>query len=253
VYPLLHAQVEGCGNSVDPRSPILAGACREGTLAAFNQNLEELDVARVDLTLLHSPPCVPGASWVENCMGNPAADLIYPHRCNCSAPEPCAMMQQQWLALEEMYAANKTGAIGVSNFCSQCLECVGRVATVTPHVNQFQYHAGMPGADPGGLVSFSEAFGTRVQAYRPLAHGEGSLLADPTVKAIGRAHGKSSAQVALRWVVQLGQPLVTSTENPSHMVGDLDIFDWALTDEEMGMLSGLDTHPDDPVSTMCVL
>ena len=58
---------------------------------------------KVDLTLLHSPPCVEDADWVDDCMGNPAADLVYPHLCDCSDEEPCGMLQQQWLALEAVY------------------------------------------------------------------------------------------------------------------------------------------------------
>lgn len=82
--------MEDCGNSVDPRSPVLAGHCFNGTVAAFNQNLEQLRVSRVDLTLIHGPPCVPGASWVDGCQGNPAEDLIYPRNCNCAAKQVAA-------------------------------------------------------------------------------------------------------------------------------------------------------------------
>ena len=106
------------------------------------------------------------------------------------------MMQQQWKALEEEYAAGRTRSIGVSNYCAACLECIAGKATVAPHVNQFQFHAGMPGPDPAGMLSATGKAGARVQAYRPLAHGEGSLLVDKTVNAIGAAHGRSSAQVA---------------------------------------------------------
>ena len=63
------------------------------------------------------------------------------------------MMQQQWKALEEAYLAGQTRGIGVSNYCAACLECIRRTATVAPHVSQFQYHAGMPGPDPAGLLS----------------------------------------------------------------------------------------------------
>jgi len=119
-------------------------------------------------------------------------------------------------------------------------------------VNQFQLHAGMPGADPSGLVSETARHGATVQAYRPLAHGQNSLLSDATVAVIGRAHGKVAAQVALRWVLQHGHSLVTSTERESHMRSDLDAFDWSLSDDEMHTLDLLATSPDDP-SIMCVL
>ena len=95
------------------------------------------------------------------------------------------------------------------------------------------------------------AVGAVVQAYRPLAHGVGSLLADPTVKRIGRLHGRGSAEVALRWLLQQGHALVTSTEDPAHMSADLDAFKWTLDEMEMRALTELSTSPDDPVSTMC--
>ena len=60
----------------------------------------------------------------------------------------------------------------MSNYCSACLKCIAKVSTVTPHVNQIKLHAGMPGGDPGGLVSYCARQQTQVQAYRPLAHGE---------------------------------------------------------------------------------
>ena len=248
----LQTKIEGCGNSVDPRSPVRRGSCYRDSLAVFYASLTELGVDRVDLTLLHSPPCVPGARWNEGCIGNPAQDLVYPRLCHCSAPEPCEMMRQQWKALEELYAAGRTRAIGVSNFCDACLQCIASTATVAPHVNQFQLHAGMPGADPAGLVSATARGGARVQAYRPLAHGEHSLLRDPTVAAIGRSHGKSAAQVALRWVLQHGHPLVTSSESEGHMRSDLDVFDWSLSQHEMRVLDALDTSQDVP-TVMCVL
>ena len=248
----LQTKMEGCGNSVDPRSPVLQGSCHHDTLRVFQESLKELEVDQVDLVLLHSPPCVPGAPWVEECIGNPAADLVYPKRCNCSHPVPCEMMRQQWLALEAIYHANKSRAIGVSNYCEACLKCIADGATVTPHVNQFQFHAGMPGSDPHGLIHATKRQGTTVQAYRPLAHGEGSLLVDPTVKSIARNHKKSGAQVALRWVLQLGHALITSTESVSHMANDLEIFDWSLSESEMKRLARLDTSPDDE-TIMCVL
>ena len=61
----------------------------------------------VDLTLIHSPPCVVGAKWNDGCMGNPAMDLVYPRNCDCAAAEPCEMMQQQWLAMEKIYKVTR--------------------------------------------------------------------------------------------------------------------------------------------------
>ena len=225
------------------------------------------------------------------------------------------MMQAQWRALEHAYNTGRTRAIGVSNYCTGCLQCLNRTATVRPHINQLLVHVGMGGgADPGGLLSDTRRFGAAVQAYRPLAQGGGigRLLAEPSVQDIAHAHGKSAAQVrshrmhrtaqplpcgdhtvsgphvpnrvalaasgahvvfpwplprvaftwplvvvrsgwqvALRWVLQLGHALTTTTENVAHMRADLDLFDdFELTEEEMGRLNRLDTVPNEP-SIMC--
>jgi len=246
----LTTKVEGCGNS--HTIPVRQGHCYNDTLNVVGQNLAQLNVERVDLTLLHSPPCVVNASWADGCGGNPASDLIYPHHCQCSERVPCSMMQEQWKALEAAYSAGRSRAIGVSNFCASCLQCIHDSARVHPHVNMFRLHVGMS-TDPAGLVHATSAAGALVQAYQPLAHGDHKLFTEPAVVAIARAHGRSTAQVLLKWVVQLGHPLVTSTTNLKYMADDLDLWSWELDAQEMSTLSSLKGHADDPVGQMCVL
>ena len=257
----LQTKMEGCGNSLDSQSRIADGSCYEDTLNVFEHSLRELGLSTIDSVLLHSPPCVVGASWVDACFG---PGDVYPDRCDCERPEPCRMMRQQWRALEEVYHLGKARAIGVSNYCSACLECLATREEcapgepdaeycVTPHINQLMLHAGMAGMpDPGGLVSHAARGGTHTQAYRPLAQGAGvtALLADPTVGEIAAAHGKSAAQVALRYVAQLGHGLTTTSENVHHMEADLRIFDFRLTPGEMARLDALDNVPGEP-SIMC--
>ena len=242
----VQTKVEPCGHSI-----VRQGHCHEDTLAAFEQNLQQLGMLSVDMTLIHSPPCVPNSSWADQaCYWDSA---IYPHNCNCAAAEPCAMMQEQWRALEAMYKEGKTRAIGVSNFCPACLRCLALASNVTPAVNQLQFHAGMGGADPRGLLSYNTARGIVVQAYSPLGGEQvGALLHSNVTAAIGVAHGKSSATVVLRWVVQLGHTLAAASFTQDHMMSDLDVFDWALTDEEMDLISALDVAPDDPTKEMCL-
>jgi diketogulonate reductase-like aldo/keto reductase len=163
----VQTKVEGCGNAVDARSPVLQGSCFNDTLAVHADNLALLNASAVDLTLLHAPPCVPGAPWVPqgcwNVSGTPELSL-YPTQCDCAARVPCGMMQQQWLALEQAYKAGTTRAIGVSNYCAACLACLAEVATVAPHVNQLKFHAGMGGhGDPAGLLTYCAKQGTAVQ------------------------------------------------------------------------------------------
>ena len=120
----LQTKMEGCGNALDPGwmadgVRIARGSCKEDTKTVFRSSLRELNVDRVDSTLLHSPPCVAGASWVQGCVG---PGDVYPNRCDCKAAEPCRMMRQQWRALEEVYAEGLTRSIGVSNYCQACLQ-----------------------------------------------------------------------------------------------------------------------------------
>jgi len=256
----IETKVEPCGHSII--TPVRQGHCYNDTLAAFAQNLVQLDTAVVDITLIHSPPCVPNSSWADpQCMWPDQPDAVYPQNCNCKAEVPCAMMREQWAALEAMYAAGKTRAIGVSNFCAACLECLatGDVKEdgskpMVPAVNQIQYHAGMPGNDPSGLVSYSTGKGIMVQAYSPLGgDAHAALLGSAALKTIAAAHNKSTAQVSLRWVLQQGYALTTSTVKEDYMSEDLGAWGWKLTEEEMYTIDKLNVAPDDPVKSMCLL
>jgi diketogulonate reductase-like aldo/keto reductase len=247
----MQTKIEPCGHSI-----VRHGHCYEDSLAAFTQNLEQLNTSYVDMTLIHSPPCVPNSTWADAACVWDDED-IYPQHCNCASSEPCSMMQQQWAALELMLAQGRTRAIGVSNFCAPCLDCLAKVSTTVPAVNQLQFHAGMPGADPEGLVGASQARGIVAQAYSPLAGEQaGALLGDPAMKAIGAAHNISSAQVALRWVLQLGVALTTATASEDHMVDDVSAWtpgaQGQLTDAEMAQITALSVAPDDPVKAMCL-
>ena len=178
----------------------------------------------------------------------------------------------------------------VSNFCKPCLECIasrgpllasfssakgedetrgeeegegeglwenaGEPAdVVVPAVNQLQFHAGMPGSDPKGLVSYSTSRGIAVQAYSPLGgDAHKALLGAPALVSIAAAHNATTAQVALVWVLQLGHALATSTVDPAYMDEDLAAWraGWRLTVAEMAALERLDVAPDDPVKSMCL-
>ena len=101
----IQTKVEPCGHSV-----VREKHCYEDTLTAFDSNLQQLDVDVVDMTLIHAPPCIPNSSWADaKCVWDSA---IYPHNCNCRAAAPCAMMQEQWRALEARLHTGKTRAIG---------------------------------------------------------------------------------------------------------------------------------------------
>lgn len=214
-------KVPGCGSQ-----GIGFATCAEDSAKAAQTNLDELGLPYVDLLLVHFPP-----------MGG------------CGAIN-CAKMREQWKALSAFYAANKTRALGVSNFCVSCLKCLADVSgAVTPAVNQFKYHVGM-GADPEGLMSYCKTHGVQPQAYSPLGDNSSELITGPLVSRAGAAHNKSGAQVALRWVWQHGVALSTKADKEEYLREDLDLFDWTLSDAEMAEADGSTTPAGTP-SFMC--
>ena len=79
-----------------------------------------------------------------------------------------------------------------------------------------------------------------VQGWYPLGHGDSALLQEPVFAELGKKYGKSSAQVILRWHVQSGFVTIPGSKNPAHIRDNFDLFDFALTDEEMGRVAALD-------------
>jgi diketogulonate reductase-like aldo/keto reductase len=185
------------------------------------EDLKLLNLDYVDLMLLHFPP----------------------------KTNDCGVMQEQWRAMEDFYKAGKAKAIGVSNYCISSLKCIAEKATVTPAVNQVQFHIGM-GADPAGLKTFCDSKGIFLQAYSPLGDGTTELINGPLVTGIGNAHNKSGAQVSLRWLVEHNIPVSTKSTSATHLQEDLDIFEWSLTADEKSQLDAA-TSPAGTPSFMC--
>lgn len=189
-------KVPACGSQGMSRAH-----CTADTLKAAQQNLDELNVTYVDLLLIHFPPV--GGCGALN----------------------CGLVREQWRALTQIYKANKTRAVGVSNWCISCFECLAKDAdALVPAVNQvsrpfmsaqrnapaltassqahpcgigpvqFQFHIGM-GADPGGLISYCKSKGVVPQAYSPLGDNTKELIDGPLVTEIGSSHNKSGVQV----------------------------------------------------------
>ena len=176
--------------------------CKEQTVAACHQNLQDLGLQYLDMIMLDYP----------------SGD--------------CDSIRGQWTAFEEMLQNRTTKSIAVSNFSPQQLDCIPANAT-TPAVNQLPYSVGH-GSDTS--VADNKAHGgIIVQAYSPLASG--SILSDADCISIGKAHDKSPAQVALRWIIQRNATFTTSSGSEAHFREDLDIFDFELSAEEMQTLN----------------
>jgi len=143
----------------------------------------------------------------------------------------CDLITGQWRAFEEVYAAKRVRTIAVSNFLTDQIKCITANASATvPSVNQLDYSVGKSSA----IIDANAQLGVVVQAYSPL--GSGGLISAPLLQTIGKSHNKSSAQVALRWIVQHNATVNTQSTNPSHLHDDADIFDFVLTPPEMAQL-----------------
>ncbi|WUB15078.1 aldo/keto reductase [Streptomyces platensis] len=179
----------------------------DATLRAFDTSLAKLGLEYVDLYLIHWPL--------------PARDTYI----------------ETYQALEEIYADGRAKAIGVSNFLPEHLERLMGETSIVPAVNQIELHPQFPQAA-------SRAFHARhnivTEAWSPIGQGRG-LLEDPTLVELAAKHGKSPAQVVLRWHVQLGNVAIPKSVTPSRIAENIDIFDFELDDADLTALAGLDT------------
>ena len=171
-------------------------------------SLKRLGLTEVDLLLIHWP--------------NPAMGLDGPIRALCEA-------KRRGLARH----------IGVSNFTVALLDEAVRLATEPLVANQCEYH---PYLDQGAVLAACRRHGLAFASYSPL--GRGGLTDDPVIGAIARAHGRTPGQVVLRWHVQQpGVVAIPKSGNPERIAQNLQVFDFALSDEEMARLHGL-ARPD---------
>lgn len=127
-----------------------------------------------------------------------------------------------------------TRSIGVCNFNPHHLQNVSELTFVTPAVNQVELH---PLLSQGDVRQANADLGVVTEAYSPL--GVGALLDHPTVTAIADAHGKTAAQVLLRWSLDLGNVVIPRSSNPERIAANIDVFDFSLTADDTAALSGL--------------
>ena len=211
-------------------------------------------------------PCCPATTWENFCnatgscakLGNNTTEQIN-HDLKVLGLEYVDLMLLHWpydtfeesmsayRAMEDMVASGTARAIGVSNFNASWLERLYNEAKVKPSVNQCALSIGdhtspMWGRDDE-TVKMCKKLGVTFEAYSPLGGwargGTGHILNDPIVKSIGETHNKSAAQVALRWIVQQDLAVVTASNDIEYDESDLELWDFALTNEEMQQLSSI--------------
>ena len=143
-----------------------------------------------------------------------------------------------WRALEELYVEGKVRSIGVDNFTQDKLADFPFWNKVKPAVNLVECNAFFQREDDR---LYMESKNIQMQAWSPLAAGQGRLLENEALRTIANTHNKSVAQVVLRWLVQRNIVPLVKSANPQRMKENLDIFDFALTDAEMQQIAALDT------------
>ncbi|CAL1167830.1 unnamed protein product [Cladocopium goreaui] len=240
------SKVPGCG--LQNTTAKTVEQCKTETDDKIALDLQQLNLSYLDMVLVHFPPC-PGD---DGSAESPSECSCYGPKNGCSHPQSCDMIKAQWSVLTDAYKKKQIRAIGVSNYCSACLECLTG-SEVFPMINQVQLHVGM-GSDPEGFRTFAEKHEIKLQAYSPFGsggHGSEQILKGNLTTSIGKAHGKSAAQVALKWIVSHNVSVATKSSNPAHLKANADIFDFTLSDTEMDSLDKATFASEDTPSFLC--
>ena len=151
--------------------------------------------------------------------------------------EPYREAEEMYPALEEAYRAGRLRAIGVSNFNASRYEAFRRACTVIPAVNQVEAHIFFQQRE---LLEGMKKRGTHMQAWSPFAAGKNDFFHNPALCDLALAYGKTPAQIALRYLVQLGISVIPKSSHRERMKENLGIFDFQLQDEDMQRIRALD-------------
>jgi len=143
-----------------------------------------------------------------------------------------------WRAMEELYAAGRTRAIGVSNFHPDRLVDLILHNEVTPAVNQVETHVFHQRVADQEVM---REYGVQIESWGPFAEGRNDIFTNQVLAAVAEAHGKTVAQVMLRWLVQRDVVAIPKSVRQERMAENFHIFDFALTDAEMQQIAALDT------------
>src|SRR4051812_11624083 len=175
-------------------------------------------------------------------LGVDQIDLLILHQ---ALPSAFDRTLEAYRALETLLADGKVRAIGVSNFMVDHLTKLLDVASVVPAVNQIEVH---PYFAQREVQDFDTEHGILNQAWSPIGgitfyrdSGHTSALQDPVIGRIAERHGKTPAQVMLRWGLQQGRSVIPKSTKPGRIAENIDVFDFALASDEMTTIDGLDT------------
>jgi 2,5-diketo-D-gluconate reductase A len=175
------------------------------TRTAFERSLERLGLDYLDLYLIHQP------------LGD---------------------YYSYWRAMQDLHQQGLIKAIGVSNFYPDRLVDLIDHNDLTPAVNQIETHPFFQRQDYQQLM---QARGVQIESWGPFAEGRNNLFADPTLSRIAESHGKTVAQVVLRWLIQRPVVAIPKSVHPHRIAQNFEIFDFELSADEMARIASLDT------------
>ena len=190
----------------------------QSALDAFDRSLDQLGLDHVDLYLIHWP--------------SPRKDRYV----------------ESWKALEQIQASGRARSIGVSNFLVPHLEKLLANTDVVPAVNQIELH---PAHQQPAVTAFAREHGIHIEAWGPLGQGKYPLFEAEAVTSAASAHGKTPAQVVIRWHLQTGNIVFPKSNRRERMAENFDVLDFALTDAEVAAITALEregrvsAHPDE--------
>lgn len=140
-------------------------------------------------------------------------------------------------ALEDLYTEGRLRAIGISNFYPDRMVDIASFARIRPMVNQVEVH---PLHQQAEAKQWMEKYGIQMEAWAPFGEGRGGLFTNPVLAQIGAKYEKTAAQVILRWHIQRGVVVIPKSTHVERMRENLDVFDFALTPEDMAAIAALD-------------
>ncbi|WP_104162620.1 aldo/keto reductase [Cryobacterium sp. N22] len=190
----------------------------QSALDAFDESLEKLGLDYVDLYLIHWPA--------------PANDKFV----------------ESWKTLAKIRESGRARSIGVSNFLVPHLERLLTETDVVPAVNQIELH---PAYQQAEITAFAREHGIHIEAWGPLGQGKYPLLEEGVVTTAAEAHGKTPAQVIIRWHLQTGNIVFPKSNRRERMIENFDVFDFELSHTELATISALErggrvsAHPNE--------
>jgi len=207
--------------------------CADDAMQMLNQ-FGSNGAAYIDLLLLHFPIIL-----ASECRFNKLAPV-----CNGPGGRTTAtkeQLQDTWRAYEDLKKFGVVKAIGVSDFSITQLDQIMENAKEPVELHQVEWN---PLNHDDKMLAFCKEKKIQLQAWSPLGGSKGSVLSNPTVEKIAKAHNVSTAQVTLKWALQRDVAVVVGTANADHEHSDMDLFNFKLTDEEVSTISAIGQSPE---------